>query len=140
MTQTNIFWPVLALIAWTFLVLVQVPIRRFRAAFAGRVTATDFQYGESGRVPADVALPNRLFMNLVEVPVLFYTLAIIFYITAHVDSVVMGLAWLYFSLRIAHSVIYLTYNHVVHRFAVFAISNVVVVTMLGYLAMALHTP
>ncbi len=127
----------IALIGWTFLVLVQVPIRRFRAAFVGRVEAVDFQYGESARVPADVALPNRLFMNLVEVPVLFYTVGVIFFVTTCVDATVVGLAWLYFGLRMIHSFIYLTYNHVVHRFFVFATSNVVVVALLIYLAMAL---
>jgi hypothetical protein len=137
MKQTAIFWPTLALISWSFLVLVQVPIRRFRAAFAGRVEAVDFQYGESARVPADVALPNRLFMNLVEVPVLFYTVSVIFFVTGQVDANVLSMAWLYFALRMGHSFVYLTYNHVIHRFFVFATSNLVVVAMLIYLAVAL---
>jgi hypothetical protein len=137
MNQSLIFWPVMALVAWTFLVLVQVPIRRFLALFAGRVTAADFNYGESSQVPADVALPNRVFMNLVEVPVLFYTICLIFFVTNSVDLLVVETAWFYFSLRIVHSVIYLSYNHVIHRFAVFAISNLVVLAMLAYLASAL---
>jgi hypothetical protein len=137
MKQTAIFWPVLALILWTFLILVQVPIRRFRAAFAGRVIASDFQYGESDNVPADVALPNRIFMNLVEVPPLFYVVCTLFFVTGHVTSLALFLAWLYFTLRIAHSIIYLTYNHVVHRFAVFASSNLVVLAMVAYLGVSL---
>jgi hypothetical protein len=137
MKQTAIFWPVLALVLWTFLVLVQVPIRRFRAAFAHRVAAADFRYGESANVPADVALPNRVFMNLVEVPPLFYVLCVVFYVTGHVNEVVLSLAWLYCALRFAHSIVYLTYNHVIHRFAVFATSNLVVVAMLSYLAIKL---
>jgi hypothetical protein len=134
MKQTAIFWPTLALILVTFLVLVQVPIRRFRAAFAGRVTAADFKYGESGSVPADVALPNRMFMNLVEVPVLFYVVCLIYFVTAQVDANTMVMAWLYFALRMVHCFVYMTYNNVVHRFAVFATSNVVVVCMVMYLA------
>ena len=31
-----------------------MPVRRFRAAFAGRVAASDFRCGESARVPMDV--------------------------------------------------------------------------------------
>ena len=137
MKQTAIFWPVLALIFWTFLILVQVPIRRFRAAFAGRVAACDFKYGESENVPCDVALPNRIFMNLVEVPLLFYILCILFFVTGNVDSAALSLAWLYCALRFVHSIVYLTYNHVVHRFAVFITSNFVVVAMLAYLAVGL---
>jgi hypothetical protein len=137
MPRHAIFWPVLCLVLWTFLVLVQVPIRRFHAAFKGRVVASDFRYGESGHVPADVALPNRVFMNLVEVPTLFYVLCLILYVTGTVTPACVALAWLYFALRIAHSLIYLTYNHVVHRFAVFATSNLVVLAILICLAVRL---
>jgi hypothetical protein len=137
MKQTAIFWPLLALVAWTLLVLVQIPIRRFHAYFTGRVAAADFKYGESNKVPIDVALPNRIFMNLVEVSVLFYALSIIFFVTQSVDQMVVNLAWLYFSLRIIHTLIYLTYNHVIHRFAIFAASNFVIVALLIYLTTAL---
>lgn len=137
MPRHTIFWPVLCLVLWTFLVLVQVPIRRFHAAFKGRVVAADFRCGESEYVPADVALPNRVFMNLVEVPTLFYVLCLILYVTGTVTPACVALAWLYFALRIAHSLIYLTYNHVVHRFAVFATSNLVVLAMLTCLAVRL---
>jgi hypothetical protein len=137
MKQTAIFWPLLSLVALTLLVLLQIPIRRFRAYFTGRVASVDFKYGESSKVPIDVALPNRIFMNLVEVPVLFYTLSIIFFVTQSVDQIVVSLAWLYFSLRIIHTLIYITYNHVIHRFAIFAASNFVIVALLIYLASAL---
>lgn len=45
---------------------------RAGAAKARRVRIGDFRVGESPDVPADVALPNRNFMNLLEMPVLFY--------------------------------------------------------------------
>ena len=96
-----------------------------------------FRSGESSNVPADVALPNRIFMNLLEVPVLFYALAFIAFSTNQVNLVSVGLAWLYVVLRVVHSLIYFTYNHVVHRFAVFAISNLVVLAMIVYLGKAL---
>jgi hypothetical protein len=134
MKTTTIFVPALVLMLWTFLVLVQVPIRRFGAYFFGkRVVADDFKYGESSNVPADVALPNRIFMNLVEVPVIFYALVLIAFVTNEVNHVTVGLAWLYVALRFAHSLIYFTYNRVVHRFAVFTASNLVVITMIIYL-------
>ena len=78
MNQHAILWPVLALILWTFLVLLLVPVRRFRAAFAGRVAVSDFCQGESARVPSDVSLPNRVFMNLTEVPPLFYVVCVVY--------------------------------------------------------------
>lgn len=132
-----ILLPALALMLWTMLVLVQVPIRRFRAAFKRRVVAKDFEYGESAHVPADVALPNRVFMNLVEVPVLFYALVGFYLATGTVNAVALALAWAYLGLRILHSLIYLGYNNVVHRFAVFATSNIVVLAMVVHLGSSL---
>lgn len=70
--QDQILFPMGALALLTFTVLLFIPIRRFRAAFAGKVGPEDFKYGESERVPGDVSLPNRNYMNLTELPVLFY--------------------------------------------------------------------
>jgi hypothetical protein len=138
MKATSIFVPALILMLWTLLVLVQVPIRRFAAYFNGkRVVASDFKYGESSNVPEDVSLPNRIFMNLVQVPVLFYALVLITFVTNEVNHVTVGLAWLYVALRFVHSMVYFTYNHVVHRFAVFASSNLVIIGMIIYLGVAL---
>ena len=39
------------------------------------------------------------------------------------------LAWAYVGLRIAHSVVHLSYNHVIHRLVVFAASNLVLVIL-----------
>jgi hypothetical protein len=124
--QTTIFWPVAALMGWTLLVLLLIPWRRLRAAFAGQLTAEDFRCGESERVPAQVRLPNRVFMNLLEVPLLFYVLALMLFVTHAVDGLFLGLAWAYVALRVLHSLIYLTYNHVMHRLLAFAASNLLV--------------
>jgi hypothetical protein len=137
MKATAIFLPAFVLMLWTMLVLVQLPIRRFRAYFEKRVAANDFKHGESPNVPADVALPNRVFMNLLEVPVLFYALILIAFVTNQVTPVTIGLAWLYVALRVIHSLIYLTYNHILHRFAVFAASNLVVIAMVFHLGTGL---
>ncbi len=127
--QSTIFWPVLALMGWTFLILLLIPYQRFKGAFAGQVTAQDFHCGESDSVPSSIKLPNRIFMNLLEMPVLFYVLSLILFITHNVDSLFINLAWAYFAFRVLHSLVYLTYNHVVHRFLSFAISNLIVVAI-----------
>ncbi len=129
MQQTSIFLPVLALIGWTLLVLLLIPFRRFSALFAGRVTADDFRFGECEAVPPDVRQPNRVFMNLLEMPVLFYVLALILYVTGNVDGLAVVLGWGYVALRVVHSLIYLSYNHVFHRFLAFALSNVVMLVL-----------
>ena len=44
--------------------------------------AGDFRYGESARVPGEVSIPNRNYMNLLELPVLFYAICVINYIAS----------------------------------------------------------
>ena len=109
----------------TFLVLLRIPFVRLRAAFAGRVAADDFTLGESPRVPGDVSIPNRNYMNLLELPTLFYPVCLALLVLGKVDGADLTLAWVYVALRTVHSLIHLTYNRVVHRLLVFATSNVV---------------
>ncbi len=134
---TDLFWPVMALVGWTFAVLLLIPFQRFKAVFAGQVSAADFVCGESSTVPPTVSIPNRVFMNLLEVPVLFYVVCTIAFVTHSVNSTAIMLAWTYFGLRVLHSLIYLSYNNILHRFLAFAASNVVLLIMWLLLLQAL---
>lgn len=134
MSATAIFYPVIALVFWTFAVLLLVPRARFRVVRERRVRAADFAVGESENVPPETRLPNRNYMNLLELPVLFYVACIVLYVTAKVDAVGLGLAWAFVALRIAHSAVHLTYNHVVHRMRVFALSVLVLLTLWIWIA------
>lgn len=128
-TSSPIFLPMAVLALWTMHVLILIPIARFKAGRQGQVTTDDFRYGESARVPDEVRLPNRNFMNLLEVPVLFYVAGFLAFLSGHVDGVIVNLAWLYVALRLAHSIVHISYNNVIHRLSLFAISNVVVSLM-----------
>ncbi len=129
MQQTQIFLPVAVLALWTLLVLGLVPIRRFTAAFAKKVTAEDFRFGESTTVPGEVTIANRAWMNLLEAPLLFYIACLIWFLIGGVDNGVIMLAWGYVGLRIVHTLVHVTYNRVFHRLTVFAVSNVVLITL-----------
>ena len=118
-----------ALALLTFLVLLLIPIRRFRAAFAGKVGPGDFKYGESAKVPPDVSIPNRNYMNLLELPVLFYVVCLIALYTGQARGLLVEIAWLYVGLRILHSLVHLTYNNVMHRLTMFALSNLTLMAM-----------
>jgi hypothetical protein len=137
MNDSAILLPVMTLAGWTFVVLLCIPFQRFRAGFRRQVTEKDFRYGESQRVPPEVSLPNRNFMNLLEVPVLFYLLCVLYYVTQSTIANFVALAWVYVALRVIHSLIHLTYNRVRHRLVAFALSNVVVVVMWTRLLAAL---
>ena len=129
MPQDAIFMPMGALALLTFLVLILIPMRRFRAGFAGTIVPDDFKFGESKNVPGEVSIPNRAYMNLLEMPVLFYVVCLMLFASARVDQTFLYLAWAYVGLRVLHSLIHVTYNDVYHRLTVFALSNFVVITM-----------
>ncbi|TAL21201.1 MAG: hypothetical protein EPO01_11800 [Aquabacterium sp.] len=122
--------PAFALAAWTGLVLLLVALRRIGAAARQEVAVDDFKYGESPAVPAHVGLPNRNYMNLLELPVLFYVACVLLYVAGTAPApLAIGLAWAYVALRIGHTLVHLTYNHVLHRLAFFAASNGVLVAL-----------
>ena len=131
MAPALIFWPVIALAAWTFVVLLLVPTARFRSAARGEVKAKDFRYGESANVPGPVSLPNRNLMNLLELPMLFYVVCLGLYVTLSVDRFAIVCAWAYVALRVAHSLIHLTSNNLFHRLWVYAASAVVLFALWG---------
>jgi hypothetical protein len=129
MPQDAIFMPMGTLALLTFLVLVLIPFRRFRAGFAGRIVPDDFKFGESANVPGDVSIPNRAYMNLLEMPVLFYVICLMLFASGRVDQTFLYLAWGYVGLRLAHTLIQITYNDVTHRLIPFTLSNFVVIAM-----------
>lgn len=114
-----------ALGALTFVVLLRIPFVRIRAVRQGQLTADDFKLGESERVAEDVSIPNRNYMNLLELPTLFYAACLALYVLKRVEDVDLIIAWVYVGLRTLHSLVHLSYNNVLHRLGVFATSNVV---------------
>jgi hypothetical protein len=129
MQKLDILYPIFALAFWTSVVLLLIPITRIRAGRRREIVANDFKYGESPSVPKYVSIPNRNYMNLLELPVLFYIVCLLIFVTNCASPAMVGLAWLYLALRVVHSVIHLSYNHVIHRLGAFAASNFVLVTL-----------
>ncbi|NJM48470.1 MAG: hypothetical protein HC860_21745 [Alkalinema sp. RU_4_3] len=129
MNNIAILYPVFALALWTSLVQVQIPIARFRSASKREVTAEDFTYGESSSVPKPVSIPNRNYMNLLEMPVLFYVVCLLIYVTDSTSQTIVTIAWVYVALRVLHSIIHLSYNHVIHRLIAFAASNLILIAL-----------
>ena len=129
MNQAAIFLPVFALVAWTFAILLLIPYKRIKAVARKQLVADDFKLGESKNVPPGVSLPNQNYTNLLELPVLFYLVCLVLYVTNSVDAVAIYLAWAFVGLRMVHSVVHLTSNHIFQRFIVFAIGFFVLVAM-----------
>jgi hypothetical protein len=90
-TSTAIFWPVIAQVALIHAVYFLMLKRRTRAVRAGLAKAQDY------RVPAIEPAPSataaRSLVNQFELPVLFFLVCILFYLTAGVNHAVLAVAW-----------------------------------------------
>ena len=129
MRNLNILYPLFALAAWTSLVLVLIPFVRIRSVRRREIGPNDFKYGESSAVPPNVSIANRNYMNLLELPMLFYVVCMVLYVTDGASHLAVFVAWAYVSLRVVHSLIHLSYNHVLHRLSAFTLSNVALVSL-----------
>lgn len=137
MTQTVIFQPMMALVAWTFAVLLLIPFYVFKATQQKQVALDDFKLGVFSNALPSASVANRNYMNLLELPVLFYVACLTLHATNHVDSTALHLAWIYVALRVAHSLVHLSYNKVLHRGALFGASNLVLAVIWVRLFLAL---
>lgn len=119
----------LALVLLSFLVGLRLLAVRVREMREQRIdpqsTSNSLQMAAKLR---DVQAADN-FKNLFEVPVLFYALCAIALATAHVPGWLVGGAWLFVVLRVAHSIIQCTYNKVMHRFPVFMMGFGLVVVL-----------
>ena len=127
--MNSIVLPMCVLALWTLIVLLLVGVGRIRALRTGRARMKDFRTGESANVPEDVALRNRAYVNLLELPVLFYAACLTLIVSNHPDPAMLTLAWIFVAARIGHTCIQLIYNNVLHRFLAFAIGYVVLAAM-----------
>ncbi|MGH8401925.1 MAG: MAPEG family protein [Gammaproteobacteria bacterium] len=133
-----IFVPMMALVAWTFIIMLLMAYKRWTAGFAGRIKRGEYKVGESTEAPTDVRLPGRNFVNLFEMPVLFYVLCLAAYMTHTVSGTLLVLAWIYLALRIVHSLVHVTYNKIIHRFSVYASSSFLLLAMWIIFAVKLY--
>ena len=119
-----ILWPMAALAALTFVVLNLMPFSRVIAVRTGKARVSDFKYGDTESVPAQTRLINRNYMNLLELPVLFYVVCLILFADNAVTQATLALAWLFVAFRAGHTVLHLTINHVLFRLVLFALAVV----------------
>ena len=124
-----ILWPLAAMAALTFGVLSLVPMFRAGDVTAGRLETHDFKMGESARVPEATRLYNRNYMNLLELPVLFYVVCLIIYVTGSVSWLKVDLAWAFVLFRGLHTLIHLTINRVLVRLVMFSVSAFVLMIL-----------
>ena len=126
--NSPILAPVVALVAWTLLVMAWMIVTRFAAmkrkgiSLKGRVGGRGGNALE-GVVEDQVMWKAHNYMHLVEQPTLFYAIALTLAIGQAGGGYSAILAWAYVALRIAHSLVQTTVNVITYRFILFGLSS-----------------
>lgn len=126
----EIIIPVFLQVLLTFGILFAVGFMRYRSVSQRTVHAKDYvlMTGQD-QWPVMIQRLGRAFHNQLEMPLLFYVLAILTLITEVQVQMLLNLAWIYVGLRYLHALIHIFYNKVMIRFTVFLISTLVLLAM-----------
>lgn len=136
MSQTQIFFPVAALVLLTFSVAVSLLRARLRAVAAGDVHPGFFLLNRGGKPPRRLLQLEQHYQNLYEVPLLFYVWAIALYVTGAVTPVQLGLAWGFVATRLWHTWVHTRSNHL--RWRLLSFSGGVLLLMIGWLLLLMR--
>ena len=132
-----ILYPAFAMFLLAALVLTRMGWLRIGAVRRRDVRIEFYRTFSEGEEPEALRVVTRNFINLFEVPVLFYVGVIMSHITHQGTWLLVGLAWAYVILRGLHTAIHLTSNDVPMRLAAYAASGLVLLVMWGTLFLRL---
>lgn len=118
-----------ALFGLTFIVMYLLLILRVAAVKTRKISPRYFKLNKGGELPDNVVAVTQNYTNLLELPVLFYTVCVIAIILNQSVEYFIYHAWVFVALRYLHSYIHTTYNHILHRLYVFALSGFVLLSM-----------
>jgi hypothetical protein len=140
MIGMDILQPVVALLAWTMVMWVWMYATRIPAMNKAGIDAKNLVGGEGSslraHLPDTVSWKADNYNHLHEAPTLFYAVAIVLAIIGQGDGFNTTLAWAYVALRVAHSIAQATFNRVMVRFALFALSSLVLMALILHAAIA----
>lgn len=138
-SDMSAYGPILAMVGLTFLVMLYMYARRIPAMIKMDMDPEVMKDDRSAkdRLPAPARYASDNLINLFEVPVLFYVISFAAIWSGYADGVHISLAWVYVWLRALHSFVQCAYNRVIHRFAVFAASSLVLMAQFMVLVVRL---
>ena len=133
MQGAEIFIPFVGMLSLTFVVWLVLYVRRIGYMRKNRINPQDFTTPEKGKalLPEYVNYPAYNLANLFELPVMFYAICLYLYTTGSVDQTYVVAAWVFFVLRVLHSIVHCTINRVMLRFKLYVLSALALWFMLG---------
>jgi hypothetical protein len=133
----TIYLPALAMVALTFVVWWRMYFARVGQMKRERIHPQKVATSAQANALLTDSRAADNFRNLFELPVLFYLALVVADRLEMVDGISLSLAWGFVFLRVVHSVVHVTYNKVMHRFAAYVAGGMVLWLLWGYLAVGL---
>jgi hypothetical protein len=134
----SILQPVVALVLWSlfmwaWLYATRIPaMQKAKIPMTPNLTAADV----AAAVPPSVRWKADNYNHLMEQPTIFYATALALAVAGQGEGLNASLAWGYVGLRIAHSLVQVTVNVIMLRWALFMASSLVLLVLAVRTAMA----
>lgn len=119
--------PVIALVIWSGIIWAWMYATRIPAILKSRMILDPAmpRGDQMAQLPARVRWKADNYNHLMEIPTLFYAVAISLAVLGDNSSSSLALAWGFVILRVVHSLVQTLWNHIQTRFALFFISSLV---------------
>lgn len=128
MSIRAVLLPLLVEVALTFVLLARMGGMRFAAGRRGEVRVAEIALREPNW-PRAVLQVQYAYQNQLELPVLFYVLTILAWMTRTADLLFVVLAWVFVVLRLTHAYVHVTDNNVRRRGLLFIAGAIVLIFM-----------
>ncbi len=128
MTLRDVLLPLFVEVILTFGLVFWAAVLRVRDLKSGAAKPQDIALREPNW-PAHTRQVAYSYSNQLELPVLFYVLTILAYLTHHAGTLFVILAWIFVVFRLMHAYVHVTSNVVNIRGPLFGLSVVVLAIM-----------
>ncbi|KAE8138932.1 fungal-specific transcription factor domain-containing protein [Aspergillus pseudotamarii] len=127
--------PVVALNIWTFVMEGWMYQARIPVYTKMNIKNTITKRELDAMTPASVRWKADNYNHLMEQPTQFYAIALVLALAGKDDKMDILLAWSYVAIRIVHSLVQSTSNHIMSRFSMFVFSSGILAVMTGRAAL-----
>ena len=129
MQSLSLIYPMSTLIFLTFSMMYLLLVLRVQAVRSRKVSPRYFKLNKGDDVPDNMLAVSQNYSNLFELPALFYLVCVIAIIINQSAEYFIIHAWAFVLFRYIHSYIHVSYNHILHRLAAFALSGFILLSM-----------
>lgn len=140
MENSALLQPMVALILWTMLIWLWMYVTRIPAMGKAKIDTANLVGGKGGDLdellPPEVQWKAHNYNHLLTEPTLFYAVCVVLILAGQGHGLNLTIAWIYVGLRVVHSLIQVTSNRVLFRFAVFALSSLCIIALAIHAAIA----